>query len=190
MNDGWNVLTSINWTSQASTIQCKIYYKWLKGFVPRTRAVPLSTSSYNMINSPADREEWNHGLEMGSSLRAPDLCLARLLEIQRCHSEVTKHAHAHRSITSNSLGTQLMVKGPFKVAHLSPPPPISHNALFMAPLFRYKTSLCQQLLAGPPGINSLRARTQPEPSPAFAPHSVPRRPETRSCRQRSAQTPH
>lgn len=71
----------------------------------------------------------DHDLETGGSLRAPDLCLARPLEIQLRHIEVSApstSAHTHRSITSNSLDTQLIAKGPFKVAHLNPAciPPI------------------------------------------------------------------
>lgn len=60
---------------------------------------PSYTSSYNMINSTTDREEGNHDLETIRSLRAPDLCLARPLEIQRCHSEVAApHTSAHTSV--------------------------------------------------------------------------------------------
>lgn len=53
-----------------------------------------------MINSTTDREEGNHGLEMGRSLRAPDLDLAWPLEIQRCRGEVTKLTHTHTDTLS------------------------------------------------------------------------------------------
>lgn len=92
-----------------------------------------------MINSTADSEERNHDLQTGWSPRR-----ARTLEVQLSHGGRSPHAtaqHTRRSITRSSVDTQLMAKGPFKVAHLSPahsPPPHIRDALFMAPLARYK----------------------------------------------------
>lgn len=133
-----------------------------------------------MINSTTDGEEGNRDLETGRSLGAPDLCLARPLEIQRCHSEVSAphtSAHTHRSITSNSLDTQLMAKGPFKVAHLSPAhPPHTHNALFMAPWLAIKPACVSSWLQNLQGLihfmpeHSLHPRL---PSPSFS-SSMPR----------------
>ena len=113
----------------------------------------------------------DHDLETGGSLRAPDLCLARPLEIQLHHSEVSApstSAHTHRSITSNSLDTQLMAKGPFKVAHLnparSPPPPPPQIPLSLPPRPPTPT---------PAAAAGRRRRTPPPPPIPIMPYLWP-----------------
>lgn len=81
-------------------------------------------------------------------------------------------AHTHRSITSNSLDTQLMAKGPFKVAHLSPAhSPHTHNALFMAPWLTIKPACVSSWLQDLQGLIHFmpeRSLHPLLPSPSFS----------------------